>query len=93
MKKAALCLSLFLSFFQIARTQSLSFEIQAGLSSSIRKILPIPGRVCIATVQGDLVLWDPSRNRIDSRLNLEEEIYDLALLPDQKGSPFPPLQR
>ena len=84
MKKAALCLSLFLSFFQIARTQSVSFEIQAGLSSSIRKILPIPGRVCIATVQGDLVLWDPSRNRIDSRLNLEEEIYDLALLPDQK---------
>ena len=84
MKKFISASLLFIFSIIRADAQQIRFEIQAGLSSSIKEIAEMDNRglVCIATREGDLLLWDISRNRVGQRMNLEEEIYDMVFRPE-----------
>jgi hypothetical protein len=81
-KLAGIILSIFL-FSASASAQNISFEIQTGFKSNVRRIIQAgsPNVFAIISPDGNLALWDAGQNKITAREQVGNELYDLVYIP------------
>jgi WD40 repeat protein len=66
--------------------QNFSIEIQAGLSSTIRRIVPVEdNQIIVASKDGDFVLWNLGENKIIQKITIDNSaIYDVKYMKNRK---------